>query len=652
MQVLADDVAPVARRDLTRVRSGISMALLFALLVLVALQRGGYYAESWALPAAACGWLVAVVALVGGRQRLRRLELAYLAGLALLASLALISTAWAPGGLGSALPQAQLVAFYLSAVCAVLMLFRRAAALVMAVWAALAIVSLASLGTKLFPSDASSFSNLSGNRLFEPIGYWNSLGLWSAMGLCVATALLARGRLPAVRAVAAASTVPSATCLYFTFSRGAWVALAIGLIAALAVDPRRLGYAAWLCLTAPWAAMGILLASRAHSLTSVNPDLAEAQSEGRPLALALVALSVAAALATTALVKAERRVSAHELARRVFAGAIAVLCVLGLLAVMLRFGAPWTIAEQAAHKFGAPPQAKVDDLNSRLFDASGSFRVDLWRVAWDDATRHPLAGSGAGSYAAEWFRERPIALDATNAHQLYLETLAELGPLGLAFLLVALGAPLVAAWRARHHPLAAGVTAAYVAFLVHAAVDWDWQLAAVTLAALCCGAALLVMARGSRSSGPSALSRGALALAGVALAGFALWSLHGNLPLGQSRDAIDEGRWSAAEGHAAVAVARIGGSSALSWRFLGEAQTALRRREAARESLRVAVRRDPTSWEAWYDLAVVSEGAQRRTAASRALALNPLGPETRSLARATGITVPRANTELPGSQVP
>jgi hypothetical protein len=640
MQVLADDVAPVARRDFARVRSWLSMALLFALLVLVALQRGGYYAESWGLPAAACGWLVAVIALVGGRQRLGRLELVHLAGLALLASLALMSATWAPGGLGSALPQAELVGLDLCAVCAVLMLFRHATPLVVTVWAALAIVSLASLGTRLFPSDASSFSNLSGNRLFEPIGYWNSLGLWSAMGLCLGIALLARARLPALRAVAAASTVPCATSLYFTFSRGAWVALAVGLVAALAFDPRRLGSAAWLGLTAPWAAMGILLASRAHSLTSVNPDLAEAQSEGRPLALALVALSLAAALATTALVKGEGRISAPALSRRVFAGAIALLCVLGLVAVMLRFGAPWTIAEQAAHKFDAPPPAKVDDLNSRLFDASGSFRVDLWRVAWNDATRHPLVGSGAGTYAAEWFRERPVALDATNAHQLYLETLAELGPLGLAFLLVALGAPLIAAWRARHHPLAAGVTAAYVAFLVHAAVDWDWQLAAVALAALCCGAALLVMARGSRSTAPSPHSRGALALAGVALASLALWSLHGNLPLGQSRDAMDEGRWSAAEDHAAVAVARIGGSSALPWRLLGEAQTALRQREAARESLRVAVRRDPSSWEAWYDLAVVSEGAQRRTAASRALALNPLGPEIRSLAQGAGIAVP------------
>jgi cytochrome c-type biogenesis protein CcmH/NrfG len=133
-------------------------------------------------------------------------------------------------------------------------------------------------------------------------------------------------------------------------------------------------------------------------------------------------------------------------------------------------------------------------------------------------------------------------------------------------------------------------------------------------------------------------ARGALAVAGVALACFALWSLYTNKPLGEARDAIKSGQWQAAETSAKVAAARIGGSSALSWQLLGEAQTALGRRTAASDSLRVAVRRDPSAWEAWFDLATVASGAERRAAAAKALALNPLGPETRSLAKVVGIT--------------
>ena len=73
-----------------------------------------------------------------------------------------------------------------------------------------------------------------------------------------------------------------------------------------------------------------------------------------------------------------------------------------------------------------------------------------------------------------------------------------------------------------------------------------------------------------------------------------MWSLHGAYPLGQARGAVDNGQWVAAKNHAREAVARIGGSS-VPWQLLGEAQTALRERNAARVSLRVAVRRDPSS---------------------------------------------------------
>jgi hypothetical protein len=185
----------------------------------------------------------------------------------------------------------------------------------------------------------------------------------------------------------------------------------------------------------------------------------------------------------------------------------------------------------------------------------------------------------------------------------------------------------------------AGVLAAYVAFLGHAALDWDWQLAAVGLAALACGAALLVMARGARSIAIETEVRSlALGVAGVAVAAFALWSLYGASPLGQARDAIDAGQWAVAEAHARQAASRIGGSDALPWQYLGEAQTALRKPGRALVSLRVATRRDPSSWQAWYDLAVVARGTERQRAARRALALNPLAPETRALAGVDGNT--------------
>ena len=611
-----------------------------ALLVFLALQHGGYYPESWGLPTAACSWLVALAALLGRQQRLRRLELLQLGALTLLGSFTLVSAAWASGGLGSVLPQAQLVALYVAMLAAVLMLLGRGTPALLAIWASLVGVSLIALGTRLFPAGGVREDASGSNRLYEPLGYWNSLGLWAAMGLCLGVVIATRARSSLLRAAAAAGTVPCVGALYFTFSRGAWAALAVGLAAALLVDPLRLGLVARLGAIAPWPAAAVLLASRSHALTSAQPVLSEARSDGRSLAFALLALAGAAAVVAASLDRAERRFPVPMRARQAFAWTLAALCLLVLTVGIVRFGAPWTIADRAAHRFAAPAPSSTSDLNARLFDASGSSRIDLWRVAWRDARRHPLVGSGAGSYASKWFQDRPVALDADNAHSQYLETLAELGPLGLALLLTACGVPLVAAWRARRHPLAAGATAAYVAFLVHAGVDWDWQLAAVSLAGLGCGAVLLVMARGSPSSPPGMPARILPAAAGVALGCFALWSLHGAYPLGQARNAIDNGAWAAAERNAAEAVARVGGSSALPWQLLGEAQTAQRKPDAARASLRVAVARDPASWEAWFDLAQVARGAERRRATAKALALNPLDPETLQLARRVGVTAP------------
>jgi hypothetical protein len=61
--------------------------------------------------------------------------------------------------------------------------------------------------------------------------------------------------------------------------------------------------------------------------------------------------------------------------------------------------------------------------------------------------------------------------------------------------LCALGTPLVAAARARDQTLAATAAAAYSTFLVHAALDWGWEMPVTTLAGLVCGAALLVSPR-------------------------------------------------------------------------------------------------------------------------------------------------------------
>src|ERR687887_414150 len=126
----------------------------------------------------------------------------------------------------------------------------------------------------------------------------------------------------------------------------------------------------------------------------------------------------------------------------------------------------------------------------------GANRPHYWHVAWREVTLNPVLGSGAGTFERYWLLYRPVGSFARDAHNLYLETLAELGPIGLTLLLAALGLPLLVL-RGRRDPMLATAAAGYVAYLVHAAVDWDWELPAVTLCGLVCGCSLLVATRTS-----------------------------------------------------------------------------------------------------------------------------------------------------------
>ncbi|HEX4930378.1 MAG TPA: O-antigen ligase family protein [Gaiellaceae bacterium] len=123
--------------------------------------------------------------------------------------------------------------------------------------------------------------------------------------------------------------------------------------------------------------------------------------------------------------------------------------------------------------------------------ARGGDRAWYWHVAWQEVSAFPVAGRGAGTFELAWLEEQPISVSVVDAHSVYLETFAELGLVGLGLLALALAPPLVAAFRGVGGITSAAATGGYVAFLFHAGVDWDWEMPAVTVAGLLCGAAVL-----------------------------------------------------------------------------------------------------------------------------------------------------------------
>jgi O-antigen ligase len=137
---------------------------------------------------------------------------------------------------------------------------------------------------------------------------------------------------------------------------------------------------------------------------------------------------------------------------------------------------------------------------------AGENRPHYWGVALEDYRDHPGLGSGAGTYGEYWLHHRPVLTFTRTAHSLYLQSLAELGPLGLALVVAALALPLVAL-RRTSEPLVAAAAGGYVAYLVHTGVDWDWELPAVTLVGLVCGGALLLATRGDARRAMSSRAR-------------------------------------------------------------------------------------------------------------------------------------------------
>ena len=476
------------------------------------------------------------------------------------------------------------------------------------------------LSTRLFPKRLSP-DLFGGYRLSTPVGYWNGLGLLAAIAVLLAIGLAASERRAVERAAAAASLPLLLTTLYFTFSRGAWVALGAGLALALVLSPHRLRLVTAVGVLAPAPALTVWLASRSGALTHTGSSLASATHQGHRLAAWTLGFMALAALLALGLHHVAPRLRIDARTRRAYATVLVVAALGAAAAGLVAGGGPVHIARHAYDNFTSGPVSS-GDLNQRLFNLSSNGRTELWHAAWREFDGHPALGTGAGTFEQYWYRHRPSRQNVRDAHNLYLQTLAELGVPGLVLLIAMLAVPFAGA-RARRHPLVPVALGAYAALLVHAAYDWDWQLPAVMLAGLFCGLAALVAARRDRSLDTLAGRRRALLLSAFGVgAAFAFVALVGNIAASRSRSALDSGHYAKAASHARTA-ADWAPWAARPWYLLGQAQAGLGADAAAAVSLRKAVANDPTDYRYRLGLSVVATGKERLDALAETFRLNP-----------------------------
>lgn len=235
------------------------------------------------------------------------------------------------------------------------------------------------------------------------------------------------------------------------------------------------------------------------------------------------------------------------------------------------------------------------------FALRGHERTAYWRVAAREAEANPVAGSGAGTFADWWLRERPKPISTKEAHSLYVETVAELGPFGLALVLVVFVLP---AAVARRSPLGAAV----VAYAVAAAADFHWELAGVTAPAVLVAAVAVSRPRARRSARFAPVF-GLLAIAAVL-------AYAGNERLASAQSALQQNDRAQAAAEARSAL-RFAPYSAAAWEVIGDATSAP---AAYRRGLAL----DPGDWGLWAKLGAAAKGESRRYALREAARLNPL----------------------------
>ena len=429
---------------------------------IVALFSGGYADTSRTAAAVAAFVLLALTALLVPRPLPRsRPGIVALGSLAALTGWTALSLRWAPLG-EPAGEDIQRLALYTAALATALALLKDPAAARLAeplLLAGIAGACAYGLSERLLPDLVDLQDVLSaGDRLAQPLTYWNATGAFAALGLVLAAGIAGDGeRATALRAAAAGTAPVTGLTLYLTFSRGALGAAAAGFAILLALAP-----------TAAQLRAAILVAAAAaipSIATLVLPAVTHEKSGDRQGAGMLALLAGTAAIAVLFQRLAPDRAPRLPRLRLLAAGAIAVALAVTAIAVT-----------QVERRSGADTPAASP---TRLASVQSN-RYAYWKVALRTFADHPLDGIGSGGFQAAWLKDRPFREPVRDAHSLYLETPAELGLVGLLLLAALVGAVGVGAARAR----LPAATAALSVWALHAAVDWDWEMPALTLVAI------------------------------------------------------------------------------------------------------------------------------------------------------------------------
>lgn len=496
---------------------------------------------------------------------------------------------------------------------------------------ALAIVAVCVCGliTRLLPNVWPIAAQVANNRLSFPVTYWNALGLLAALGIVLCVHLSSAPDEPRVTRVLGATGVPVlALTLYFTFSRGGIASGVIALAVYLLLGRPRL-LASTVLAVVPTTIVALKFAYDANLLATQDPTSRAAIQQGHHVAVALLVCILVTAGLRLALVWLDLRLGRfrlHDIAqRRVRRIGWTSLVVVAAILLAVFNG---TISNEY-HRF-LRPQApgSASDLRSRLTDPGNNGRVDLWKVAWHGFTTAPAVGHGAGTFANTWFQKRTDNDFVHDAHSLYLETMDELGIVGLILLLISILTVLVRVAtraRGRDRPLYAAVFAVLLGWALHAGVDWDWEMPVLTVIFFSLGG--LVLARDkSDQPGPgvASITRVQVAVGCLVLAVAPTYVWLSQRPLNAAVSAFSVSNCRVATREAVSSLSTLG-TRPQAYQILSFCDVRQGEPLLAIDQIKQAISLDPGNWEYTYSLALMraAAGLDPRAMARRALELDP-----------------------------
>ena len=356
--------------------------------------------------------------------------------------------------------------------------------------------------TKVFPGTLNPDEIYA--RLREPFGYWNSVGILAAMAVPACLWLGARRSGHAARNALAypALGLVVVACL-LAYSRGAVLAMAIGCAVWFVLVPLRLR---GLAVLATGGLAGVLVGLWAFGQDGLSQDrigLAPRTVAGHDLGILVATMLVVLLIVGLAINFSLAERAPRQPLRR--GAGIAALVGLALVPVLVA-GVLATSANGLTGSISkgfndlTNPNATVPANDPTRLTAIGSVRARYWDEALRIWRAHEAVGVGAGGYRTARLRIRQDTLNVRHAHGYIVQTMADLGLVGLAITLALFGAWLLAAARttallpgpARRSPFTPerigmlSLVSIVVVFGVHSFVDWTWIVPGNAVPAMLC----------------------------------------------------------------------------------------------------------------------------------------------------------------------